>query len=256
MKYHVHVHCLITFGGLGKDDKWKWPKRKDKIARYRAMCAVFRSTFLKGLEKLMANDQVVYHQTFEEIESEMIKKRWVVHNTFPTADATTIKEYLSRYVCKIAITDNRLSYNQGDKKVTLVYNNYKDQLPGQPAPKASHQLDPLVAMGKFLQHQLPPYFPKVRYYGLQASATYQKVKDLIPKMIKAEGQTVRTIFQIISELIKTTPYHCPKCASVDYTVIPITRNNRWIKQSIKNYSPRPPPRIRPLTYYNSQIKIS
>ncbi len=252
MKYHVHVHCLVTFGGLDKNGNWKWPKRKNKLARYRAMSALFRSSFLNALENLMKANQIKYHLNFNQIKSEIIKKRWVVHNTLPTADATTIKEYLSRYICKIAITDNRLTYHQGDKKVTLIFNKYKDQLPGQPAPKDIQHQEPLVAMGLFLQHQLPPYFPKVRYYGLHASSTYNKVKDLIPKAVKNEAQTVRTIFQIINELIKATPYHCQNCASPDYTLVPITRDSQWLKHNVKNYNPRPPPVIRPLTYYKSK----
>ena len=35
LKYHVHVHCLVTFGGLQMkpQTEWKWPKLKKKLAR-------------------------------------------------------------------------------------------------------------------------------------------------------------------------------------------------------------------------------
>jgi len=42
LKYHVHVHCLVTFGGLemGPPMKWKWPKRKRQLARFRKICGL------------------------------------------------------------------------------------------------------------------------------------------------------------------------------------------------------------------------
>ena len=30
MRYHIHVHTLITFGGLTAQGQWMWPKRHKK----------------------------------------------------------------------------------------------------------------------------------------------------------------------------------------------------------------------------------
>jgi len=73
LKYHIHAHCLITFGGLTESAilEWKWPKRKNKLAKYRKICSTFREVFLNGLEKLMTNGLVTYHESFEEIFKNM-----------------------------------------------------------------------------------------------------------------------------------------------------------------------------------------
>lgn len=43
MKYHVHTHSLVTFGGYDKKtDKWKSPKRKSKLARLNASPFYYR----------------------------------------------------------------------------------------------------------------------------------------------------------------------------------------------------------------------
>ena len=47
LKHHVHVHTLVTFGGVTNEGKWVWPKRKDKIAPYRKICSTFKSIFIK-----------------------------------------------------------------------------------------------------------------------------------------------------------------------------------------------------------------
>ena len=80
MKYHVHVHCLITFGGLTEDGKWHYPKHKYKIARYRELSATYRKIFLKELKRLFDKQELNYHQPYEVLHSDLKSKRWVVHN--------------------------------------------------------------------------------------------------------------------------------------------------------------------------------
>jgi diadenosine tetraphosphate (Ap4A) HIT family hydrolase len=46
VKYHVHTHNLVTFGGYDKwTCKWKSPKRKNKLVSYRKMSANYKRTF-------------------------------------------------------------------------------------------------------------------------------------------------------------------------------------------------------------------
>lgn len=123
LKYHIHAHCLITFGGLTKDLGWRWPRRKHKITPYRKICGKFRAIMLVGLERLMEREAIGYHQSFEELKAVLTKKRWVVHNTHPTADTKVIEEYLGRYICRIGISSKRLHYDKTGKNVRIEYND-------------------------------------------------------------------------------------------------------------------------------------
>ncbi len=232
LKYHVHLHCLIPFGGLVSDPNmsWKWPKRKNKLARYREMCRVFREMFLKGLKGLMEKGEVVYHRSYEQIDKELSNKRWVVHNTHPTANTAVIEEYLSRYICRIGITNSRLSYDAVGKNVEIKYNDYRNQVKGEAAPKAYRNLEPLVAMQMILQHQVPRYFQRVRHYGLHAGATYKRIKDELPSHLKRNGKTVRTILQILKELLKGEPNCCEKCGSLDFEEIVLRNDEQYLKK--------------------------
>ena len=250
LKYHIHVHSLITFGGLSveKIPRWCWPKRKHKLASFRKMCSLFRTIFLNGLEELMNNKEVIYHLTFEEIKADVIKKRWVVHNTRPTAKTQVIEEYLSRYICRIGITNSRLSYDKDGKNVRIQYNDYRNQKEGQPAPKKYRNLDPLLAIQLILQHVLPLYFQKVRHYGLHAGATYNKIKDQIPNKLKRNGKTVRTVIEILTLLLSKEPYKCESCGCTEFTTYILASDATFIAKFLFTNKGRSPPPFIPTTH--------
>ncbi len=234
LKYHIHAHCLVTFGGLHFDPRaeWKWPKLKDKLARYREMCSTYREVFLAGLKKLIKKGEVVYHRTYESIEKEMEKIRWVVHNTHPTAETHVIEEYLSRYICRIGITNSRLSYDSKGKNVEIKYNDYNRQEKGQAAPKGYKNLKPMVAMQMILQHQVPRYFQRVRHFGLHAGSIYKKIKNQLPDHLKRNGKTVRTVIQILKELLKQGPHCCQQCGGIEFEKSSIENDTNYLRLMI------------------------
>ncbi len=231
MKYHVHVHCLITFGGLTEDGKWRYPKRKYKIARYRELSAVYRKIFLKELKRLFDKEKINYHQPYEVLQSELKSKRWVVHNTRPTIDTKVLESYLAKYINRVAISNSRLEYLHEVNRVNIIYNDYKNQQTGSPAPKAIKTLEPLVAIDQIMQHVLPPYFQKSRHYGLHTPATKKRLKDVLPVEIKRNGQTVRTLMEILTQLLKTSPFQCSNCQSTEYTIEEVKSEKSWIHRA-------------------------
>jgi len=116
MKYHVHVHTLITFGGLDENGEWHWPKRRKKIAPYRKMCSSYRNTFLKMLNEQIDKKEHVLVKDIEQVLEELESKRWNVRNQYPTADTEVLTRYLSRYINRVAISKSRLAYVAGQNK--------------------------------------------------------------------------------------------------------------------------------------------
>ena len=55
MKYHVHVHSLVTFGGITPQGEWLYPKHKKKLCRNRKFAWHFRENFLKSLKQSFDN---------------------------------------------------------------------------------------------------------------------------------------------------------------------------------------------------------
>jgi len=232
LKYHIHVHTLITFGGLTKSGAWQWPKRKKKLASFREMCSVFRSTFLKGLSELEKKGTVKIGTHFHRIMEDVTQKRWVVNNQYPTANTSLIENYLSRYINRVAVSRNRFKYLADQQKVEILYNDYRAQEANQAAPKATKVLSPLLAIDQILQHVLPPSFQKARYYGLHAPATFRVIKHIIPSSLKRNRNTIRTLFQILHHLLQLKPYQCDVCQSPVYLIYEIPPDRSWIQRFI------------------------
>ena len=131
---------------------------------------------------------IAYHRPFAEMETELLKKSWVVNHQRPTAETKVVEEYLSRYICRIGISSKRLHYDKGGKNVRIEYNDYANQEQGKAAPKKHRDLPPLVAMHLFLQHQLPPYFQRVRHSSPAEALAKEGWPTLGGNLCKAERQ--------------------------------------------------------------------
>lgn len=241
MKYHLHVHCLITFGGI-KNNKWVWPKRKKKIAPYRMMCRKFREIFIADLDKAVSKGNLDI-PGYQDLRTEIFKCRWNVRNSYPTMQTGLIENYLARYINRVAISKNRLRYLESERQVQIVYNDYKNQQKDQAAPKAIKDLSPLVAIHQIIQHLLPPYFQKSRHYGLHSTCIFSQVKSHIPQLLRNAGQTIRTVFQILKDLLKISPLVCEKCQQPDLIRIPVMSDRQYIQHFLVTFRGRPPPQI-------------
>ena len=102
-----------------------------------------------------------------------------------------------------------------------------------------------------LQHQVPPYFQRVRHYGLHHGATYKKIKDQLPDHLKRNGQTVRTIIQILKDLLKQIPYCCTNCGGLDFEEELIAGDPTYLLSFI-NLKKRGPPYQRAGTTKNNK----
>jgi len=142
---------------------------------------------------------------------------------------------------RVAISNNRFKYLADQQIVQIIYNNYRDQQVGQPAPKAEKIWSPLVAIDRMLQHVLPPYFQKARYYGIHAPATYKAIKDLIPVYLKRNKNTIRTLFQILHHLLQIKPYQCDVCQSPSYIIIDLAPDKTWTTNLINLPGNKAPP---------------
>ena len=245
LKHHVHLHCLVTFGGWDdKEDCWRWPKRKDKLVKFRPLRNHYRDVFLGKLRKAMRNKELEYHQPYEVLTAEVAKKNWVVHHPPPTANKEVINTYLSRYICRIGIWDSRLKYDNISKKVEIIYNDYRAQESGQAAPKAIRDLPPLVAMYYILQHLLPAYYHRSRHYGLHSVLTYNRVVDKLPAAVKRTSNVILVLIQILKAIVKLELISCPQCGSMELPQVSIISSDRSYMESFLPHLRAPPPEER------------
>lgn len=247
MKYHIHIHSLMTFGGIDSEGDWRFPNHKKRICRNSKLRATFKRIFLEGLRELFNEGLLEYHTGYDQAVEKVKDKAWTVFVTHPTMQTKTIELYLARYINRIAVTNSRLNYIKENKDVHLLYNDYRNQEQDQVAPKLTRRMSPLVFLGQLLEHLPPKYFQRTRRYGIHASAKSKLVKRTIEGSLKRHGRTIRTVMEIISHLMGLNPFECVECGSKEFTVKQVLPNKEWVHQWITV------PRIRAP---DTRIKIS
>lgn len=150
LRYHPHVHVLITGGGRAPDQtRWVPTARPDFLFPGYVLSPLFRGKMRDAIRRAELLDQVT---------PDTWARDWVVH-VQPAGAGHHVLEYLGRYVFRIAITNGRLEqFDQG--RVTFRYRDRRDGSTKRrtlPAPQF---------LARFLQHVLPRGFAKVRHYGL------------------------------------------------------------------------------------------
>jgi hypothetical protein len=160
LRYHPHVHVLITGGGLAPDGtRWVPTPRPDFLFPGYVLSPVFRGKMRDAVRRAGLLDQIPAHTWTHD---------WVVH-VQPAGSGQRVLEYLGRYVFRIAITNSRIErFDEG--RVTF---RYRDRRTGQLARRT---LPAPTFLARFLQHVLPRGFAKVRHYGL-ASPTCRRQLD-------------------------------------------------------------------------------
>ena len=154
MRYHPHVHLLVTAGGLSADGtQWIAPKNPAFLVPVQALSVIFRAKVCAGLRRAGLLDQV---------PPGIWSTPWVVHAQ-PAGRGQRVLDYLGRYVFPIAIANSRLEQVTADD-VTFRYRDNRTQEVRRVTLTGVEFLD------RFLRHVLPRGCAKVRYYGLWSAA--------------------------------------------------------------------------------------
>jgi hypothetical protein len=164
LRFHPHVHALVTAGGLAHGgDRWIRTGH-DYLFPVAMMGAVFRGKMMEILHrlreqgKLAAFDEFSDPEAFDRLIARLARTRWVVYAKKPFRRADHVLRYLGRYTHRVAISNSRLFAVTGDA-VTF---GTKD---GKRAT-----LHPVEFLRRFVQHVLPEGFHKIRHFGLYAGA--------------------------------------------------------------------------------------
>jgi hypothetical protein len=150
LRYHPHVHYVVTGGGLRVDGSWQ-AARNDFLVHEKPLALLFRAKLRDELKKC---------GLFAPVDQRVWKKDWVV-DCQPVGSGEAAFKYLAPYIFRVALSNNRIR-KFTDGQVTFQYKE-----------SATHQIRTCSLpaeefIRRFLQHVLPNRFIKVRYYGLLA----------------------------------------------------------------------------------------
>jgi len=175
LDYHVHLHCIVTGGGLRPDrERWVASKQPNFLFPVRAVAAKFRGKFLAHLTQLRAtgalrligrcaplHDPQQWHRWIAHLRT----KQWIVYAKPPFGGPEKALDYLGRYTHRIALSNDRLVAVEDD----AVSFRYKDYAHGNAIKIRT--LPAVKFLRRFLLHVVPRGLMRVRHYGLLANRT-------------------------------------------------------------------------------------
>jgi hypothetical protein len=164
LRFHPHVHAIVTAGGMGVDGAPWRPSRPDYLLPVAVIGALFRGKMIAALRAMHRDgcfdriEALSAPDSFERLVASLAVLRWVVYAKKPFRRVGHVLAYLGRYTHRVAIANSRI-VDVTDDAVTF---RTKD---GQTVT-----LPPVVFLRRFVQHILPHAFHKIRHYGLYSSA--------------------------------------------------------------------------------------
>jgi Zn finger protein HypA/HybF involved in hydrogenase expression len=206
LMYHPHIHYIVPAGAFDVIRN-VWNKSGHQfLIPVKALSKIFRENFRTLLKK---RDPDI----FQLIPADIWYTKGFNTNSEKKGSGKQALLYLSRYIYRTAISNNRILSDKNGK-VTFQY---------KPSGENQYQtinVSSLEFIRRFLQHVLPVGFQKVRYYGfLNGSA-------------KSDWEQLKAYFQLKDVIIPDKPeqlethFFCPKCKTKMILVASYLRPSR------------------------------
>ena len=125
----------------------------------------------------------------------------------------SLARYLAKYVVSPPISLRRIDRYEGSY-VTYHYRSHRSER------VEWERVDVYTFIGRMIQHSFPKGFKRIRYYGVQATKTFAKIKGLIRQALAKVGAIVKGAIKIIApknyreryrESSGGDPLICPHC---------------------------------------------
>lgn len=171
LRFHPHLHCVVTGGGLSPDGRQWIAARQGYFLPVKVLSKLFRGKFLAGLKEAYAAGELQLTGSvaeladpprFQHFLETLYRQAWVVYAKSPFGGAEQVYRYLGRYTHRVAISNGRLiALEEGQVRF-----RYKDYADG--STWKIMQLSAEEFLRRFLLHVLPKRFVRIRHYGLLA----------------------------------------------------------------------------------------
>lgn len=206
LRYHPHVHYVVTGGGLDSEGRWR-SCRNEFLVPGKPLGIIFRAKVRDSLEKAgLLND----------VDSGVWKKEWVI-DLEPVGRGEAAFKYLAPYIFRVAITNNRILKLE-DGKVTF---KYKESATDQ-VRFSTQRAEEFIR--RFLQHVLPERFIKVRYYGLLSPSNRHLLERAKEQLGSNAGETDARSPETTAEVsVVKEAKHSPRCGTCGSVLMMVRR---------------------------------
>lgn len=193
LKYHPHVHMVITGGGLNEETKEIEELEKDYLTRQRFIGELFRKSYINKLIELDRRGELKKPRKWKANSGGfwnwlrgMKSKHWIISIQKPLHDLNQIVGYVGRYTKRACISEYKIE-SIGGGVIKFKYNDYKRSGRKGKILQSMKELGYVDFLDELLQHVPSKGYRMVRYSGVYASH-YRKYLPEQVKVSKQEGQ--------------------------------------------------------------------
>jgi len=167
LDYHVHMHCIVSGGGMTTDRKLRISKGNFFIPVF-VLRDKFQGKFLALLDELYCGGQLVFPSSCDSLKDSaswnafkdrLYKQEWCPYIKETFNGFRNAIEYLGKYTHRIAISNGRI-ISVNETEVTF---SARGKKPGEPRRTITLSNEEFIR--RYLMHVLPSGFQKIRYYG-------------------------------------------------------------------------------------------
>ena len=208
-QYNPHLHIIATSGGWDPQaNQWvhldylPYPLLRKKWQWH--LLTMLRQTLkIKGINRLVDACYTRYREGFvTNVQKGDVPSRY-----------QSLASYLAKYVVSPPISLRRIDRYDG-QQVTYHYRSHKSERVERETVAV------YTFIGRMIQHVFPKSFQRIRYYGVQATKTFAKLKGVIQEALTKVKGIVKGAIKILAPLTSRQryqqstgrdPLRCPHC---------------------------------------------
>jgi hypothetical protein len=184
LRFHPHVHCIVTGGGLSRDGQRWVPAKRAYLFPVRVLGALFRGKMLDALRRAYGLGKLKLvgpaapladRERWSQLCEKLQDKRWIVYCKPPFGDNQQVFRYLGHYTHRVGISNQRL-VSLGENSVT-----FRTRGDGKVT------VTPDEFLRRFVLHVLPKGFVKIRHHGLFAAGNIHGKLAAARKLLSPEA---------------------------------------------------------------------
>jgi hypothetical protein len=175
LKWHPHLHLLVTEGGLSLDGKrWVRPYGDGWLMAHGGLKKMWRYHVIRALRRahrageLRFPDSAAFladYPRFNALLQRLYQMTWYAHIGASLRDPGFTLRYIGRYTKRAVLAEYRITHYDPERKtVRFAFQDYAQ------GGKTSFKTLPVLAfLGRLIQHIPDKHFKMVRYAGLFAT---------------------------------------------------------------------------------------
>lgn len=197
LKYHPHVHMIVTGGGLTLGDKdgavkllegdflfsQEWFSKRFRWEFQQLLIKAFTAKAENKLRLPYHLQKRSYFLSFISKNNKRDKKGWIASVQAPLQDATSIVKYVGRYTKRACLSEYKIQSIEGEF-ISFNYNDYKNTAKGEKTKISTIRLHYAAFLDRLLLHVPDKGSRHVRYYGIYSTSKINK----LPKEYQATAQ--------------------------------------------------------------------